>query len=439
MYKLSFSTFNRALAAFMATGLLFSAMFFPMPVMAASTLNRSVAGWLPYWDQTRAFSVVQNNADVFTEMNPYWYDLTNTGQLSALTNAENSTIISYAQNSGKTLLPMISNEYDGNLVSTVINNPSLTQTHITDIVNKVTSLGYSGIEIDYENLLSTDRTAYTSFVQNLAIALHTKGKTLTVVLPAKTSATQYPAFDYVALGQASDELKIMAYDYSWSGSVAGSIAPYTWVNNVLAYAVTAISPTKLMLGVPDYGYDWVGTQGKGVLYSQAVATANSYGAVITEDAQNGPHYSYTLNGISHTVWFEDATSVSSLFDLANKYNVSGVAIWRLGGEDSGIYDAARTKFASAPTSGTASDLTPPTVSLTYSLSKTSITLKAQASDNLGIVKVQFYIDGNLVSTDTLAPYAVTSKIRGKTQNHTLSATAFDAAGNSTTSQQTIMY
>lgn len=437
MFKLGFKTLKRTLAAFTATGLLFSAAFFSVPTLAASSLNREVAGWIPYWDQTRAFSVVQNNADVFTEMNPYWYDLTSTGQLTVLPNAEDAAIISYAKTNGEKLLPLISNEYNGNLVSTVINNTSLSQTLITNIVNKVTTLGYSGIELDYENLLSTDRTVYTSFVQNLAAALHAQAKTLTVVLPAKTSATQYPAFDYVALGQAADELKIMAYDYSWTGSAAGSIAPYTWVNNVLAYAVTAISPNKLLLGVPDYGYDWVGTQGKGVLYTQAIATANTYGAVITEDALNGPHYSYTVNGVSHTVWFEDTASVSSLYDLANKYYVSGVAIWRLGGEDSGIYGAARTKFAQSSTGGIVSDTTPPTVSLTYITSKNSITLNAQASDNVGVVKVQFYYDGKLIATDTSAPYSTTYKVKSTKQNHILTATAYDAAGNSTTTQLTV--
>ena len=439
MFKLSFRASKRILAAFMATGLLFSATLFPIPATAASSLNRSVSGWIPYWDQTRAFSMVQNNEDVFDELNPYWYDFTSSGQLTNLTNAENSSIIAYAQSSGKKLLPMISNEFDGNLVSAVINNASSTQTHIANIVNKVTTLGYSGMEIDYENLLSSDRTAFTSFVQNLASALHAKSKTLTIVVPAKTSATQYPAFDYVALGQAADILKIMAYDYSWSGSTAGSIAPYAWVDKVLAYAVTAINPSKLMLGVPDYGYDWVGTQGKGVLYTQAIATAKTYGAVITQDAQNGPHYSYSLNGLTHTVWFEDAASVSTLFDLANKYNVNGVAIWRLGGEDIGIYDAARSKFVLTVPNETGSDITPPIVTLSSSLKKTSISMNALASDNVGVVKVNFYFDGKLIATDTASPYTANYKVKQNNQNHTLSAIAFDRAGNTTSDQQTVKY
>lgn len=442
MFKLEFKASKRILTAFMAIGLLFSTAYLPHSTLAASPLNRSVAGWIPYWDQARALSVVQNNADVFDEMNPFWYDLTSSGQLTPLTNAENSTLITYAQTTGKKLLPMISNEFNGNLVSTVINNPSATQTHIDTIVNKVTTFGYSGMEIDYENLLSTDRTAYTSFVQKLASALHAKGKTLTVVVQAKTSATQYPAFDYVALGQAADIIKVMAYDYSWSGSTAGSIAPYAWVDKVLAYSVTAVSPSKLMLGVANYGYDWVGTSGKGVLYTQAIATAKTYGAVITEDAQNGPHYTYTLNGLSHTVWFENAASISSLFDLANKYNVNGVAFWRLGDEDTGIYEVARAKFALS-TGGTiptpTPDTTPPTISLTYRLNQTSIAFSAQASDNVGVAKVQFYFDGKLIATDTVAPYAATYKVKRNKQNHTLSAIAFDGAGNTTSSQVIVKY
>lgn len=379
---------KRTLVAFLAVSLLLSGACYPKSAAASSSLNRSVAGWIPYWDYTRAFSVIQNNADVFDEMNPYWYDLTSSGQLASLANAENATLISYAQNNGKKLLPLISNEFDGNLVSAVINNSNAVQTHINDIINKVTTLGYSGIEIDYENLLGTDRTAYTTFVQNLATALHAKGKTLTVVLPAKTSASQYPAFDYIALGRAVDICKIMAYDYSWFGSAPGSIAPYTWVDKVLGYSVTAIPPSKLMLGVPAYGYDWVGNQGNAVLYTQAIANAETYGAVINEDILNGPHYTYSLNGVTHTVWFENTGSVSTFFDLANKYKLNGVAIWRLGGEDAGIYNAARAKFSTSAQSGGGANIAPQAVDQTYALSKKSIPLNSKSQSNEAKSQIQ---------------------------------------------------
>ncbi len=84
------------------------------------------------------------------------------------------------------------------------------------------------------------------------------------------------------------------------------------------------------------------------------------------------------------------------------------------------------------------DTTPPTVSLTSPAAGTvsgSISVAATASDNVGVVGVQFKRDGiNLGSEDTSAPYAVTWDTTASTNaSHTLVAVARDAAGNTTTS------
>src|SRR5438034_1294479 len=64
----------------------------------------------------------------------------------------------------------------------------------------------------------------------------------------------------------------------------------------------------------------------------------------------------------------------------------------------------------------------------------TITVTASASDNVGVVSVQFLLDGNVAAEDTSSPYSVswdtTSAGNG---SHTLRARARDAAGNTTTS------
>ncbi|HWJ03394.1 MAG TPA: glycosyl hydrolase family 18 protein, partial [Verrucomicrobiae bacterium] len=311
------------------------------PVQGRVSLNKSVAGWLPYWDQARGFSVVQNNPDVFDELSPFWYDLGSSGELITLPNSEDTAVLNYAKTTQKKLIPLISNEFNGSLVSNVINNPVLKQKHISDIVNKVVAKGYNGIEIDYESVLTADKAAFTAFIQELAAALHAKGKTLIVTVQAKIKDSVTwngpGAMDYAAIGKAADKVRIMAYDYHWNTSSAGSIAPVNWVNQVLAYAVGVIPPNKLVLGLPNYGYDWVGSQGKGITYSQAIATADAYNTAIIDDAQNGPHFTYNANGVMHEIWFINSGYYASLLDLVNRYNINGIAIWRLGGEDPDNY------------------------------------------------------------------------------------------------------
>jgi hypothetical protein len=91
-------------------------------------------------------------------------------------------------------------------------------------------------------------------------------------------------------------------------------------------------------------------------------------------------------------------------------------------------------------SATAPDTTPPTISLSApansaKVSGTSVTVLAAASDNVGVVGVQFKLDGvNLGTEDTSAPYSVswdTTTIGNG--SHTLTAVARDAAGYNKTS------
>lgn len=80
------------------------------------------------------------------------------------------------------------------------------------------------------------------------------------------------------------------------------------------------------------------------------------------------------------------------------------------------------------------DTTPPTVSASESGSSATITLAASATDNVGVAKVEFYIDGLLKGSDTTSPYAMSlDSTTLSNASHTLVAKAYDAAGNVGTS------
>ncbi len=88
--------------------------------------------------------------------------------------------------------------------------------------------------------------------------------------------------------------------------------------------------------------------------------------------------------------------------------------------------------------GGSSDTTPPTTSITApaagsTLSGTTV-VTASATDDTGVSKVEFYLDGALAASDTTAPYewpwATTTATNA---THTISSKAHDAAGNTSTS------
>jgi hypothetical protein len=85
-------------------------------------------------------------------------------------------------------------------------------------------------------------------------------------------------------------------------------------------------------------------------------------------------------------------------------------------------------------SGGTGDTTLPTVSASESGTSGTITLSATASDNVGVTKVEFYVDGALKGSDTTAAYSMTlDSTTLANGSHTLTAKAYDAAGNVATS------
>lgn len=312
--------------------------------------SRAVSGWIPYWVQSLAFQSVENHPETFSSISPFWYVMTSSGDVLNLPNAEDSTILSFARTHGISVYPLITNSFNSELISTVLNDPVLRQRHVQNIVSKLVQMDYPGIDIDYENLYVRDRELFVVFLQELKDALSTLSKQLIVSVHAKTNSTGAwsgaEAHDYVGIGQAADIVRIMGYDFSWQGSAPGSIAPASWVDEVLSYAVSTISKTKIELGMPVYGYDWPqGQTATSVTYANAVARANQYNVPITLDALQGPHYAYTDTlGINHEVWFVDALYFGSLLDLVNQYDIRGICIWHLGIEDPKIYDTIDAKL-----------------------------------------------------------------------------------------------
>jgi hypothetical protein len=111
---------------------------------------------------------------------------------------------------------------------------------------------------------------------------------------------------------------------------------------------------------------------------------------------------------------------------------------------SGQYSLSSRAFDAAGNVGISSAITinipsgdtqSPAVSLSASQdNKNNVTATAVASDNVGVVRVEFYLDGNLKSADTSAPYTSSFKLTGPPgSTHILTAKAFDAAGNVGTS------
>ena len=86
------------------------------------------------------------------------------------------------------------------------------------------------------------------------------------------------------------------------------------------------------------------------------------------------------------------------------------------------------------TGGGPVDTIPPTISASESGTSGTITFSATATDNVGVTKVEFYVDGALKGSTTTSPYSLAFDSTTITNgSHALVGKAYDAAGNVGTS------
>jgi len=251
------------------------------------------------------------------------------------------------------VIPTISNFrndiWDGDLIRTIISDRRLRERHISAIVDLVRANAWPGIDIDYESLPAASRAAYSAFVRDLAIAVHSEGARLTITVHAKTSEpgtwSGAQAQDWRALGQSADQVRVMAYDYSSADSPPGAIAPLSWVEQVLRLAVTRVPRERIVLGLGTYGYDWAARRPGLPLQWADVQDLDSKPGVEKrwDAATESPWLRYSDGqGSSHTVWYENARSAARKIDAARRLGVTRVVLWRLGGEDPAIWDVLRS-------------------------------------------------------------------------------------------------
>ncbi|MEW6367514.1 MAG: glycosyl hydrolase family 18 protein [Acidobacteriota bacterium] len=274
--------------------------------------------------------------------------------------SEDLTFVAEARSRGLRVAATVTNlsrktwDFDPALAHRLLTSRKLRNRHISRIVSLCVSKGYDGIDLDWESLYETDRDRFSQFVERLAAALHPKGKYLAIAVHAKTSEpggwSGARAEDYKRLGAAVDEFNVMTYDYSGSWSHPGPISPPDWADAVLAFAESVVAPGKIRMGVPFYGYDWVGSDADGVLWSDVQSLIAEYAPTLVRDSSGEVTFNYQdQSARTHTVFFQDRTAIGiKLQMLLDKHpSIAGIGIWVMGDEDPGFWDEIVAKLKSA--------------------------------------------------------------------------------------------
>ncbi|MFD1037778.1 LysM peptidoglycan-binding domain-containing protein [Virgibacillus byunsanensis] len=278
----------------------------------------------------------------FTYLSPFTYSINADGTITEMREAP---VLEATQATNTAPLLVLTNfvegGFDSDIAAIILRDANLQEIVITNLLEKMRSKGYTGLNIDFEYVYPADRENYNSFLRRVVARLRPEGFTVSTALAPKIRGDQpgllYEAHDYPAHGEIVDFVVLMTYEWGWAGGRPWAIAPISEVRKVLDYAVTVIPRNKILMGIPLYGRDWripweEGTRARTVSPQEAVQLATSYGVAIEyDDTYQSPFFRYVdETSQEHEVWFEDARSMRAKYDTVIEYRLRGASYWVLG-------------------------------------------------------------------------------------------------------------
>lgn len=275
-----------------------------------------------------------------TFLSPFSYSITPTGELIA---PDADPLIYRALRNSVMPLMVVTNIFDGTfsteVLTQILADPDARERLISSIMYELDSKNYYGLNLDMEYIAPADRESYNAFLAEISSRVHDKGYILVTALAPKYSADQqgilYESHDYPVQGQYADYVVIMTYEWGYTYSAPMSVQPIEEVRKVLTYATSVIPSEKILMGMPNYGYDWTlpytrGTPARSIGFITAtdLAVANKSPILYDEKTQT-PYFYYTENGVRHVVWFDDPRSFDAKIALVDEFDLAGVSMWTI--------------------------------------------------------------------------------------------------------------
>ena len=350
--------------------------------------------WAPYWTLDETLPEAELRLADIREASPFWFGTRGVDEIVVDENASADRTAEFIDRIGDAparFVPSIRDQMPAGEMAAILADPTTRSQHIETIMAFANELDVDGIDLDYEQFAFADgraswastRPDWVAFVEELADELHAEDLTLTVSIPpvwglapdvieaaadaGDSAATTVPidtasgywVYDHGAIAEFVDAIRIMTYDYSVAE--AGPIAPIWWVADAVA-STSAVVPEefhdKLVLGVASYGSNWVvtslgdcpaGAEGKTNVTARSVLElADLRGGTPLFDSSTAEwSFAYALtvqNGTTscvqnRQVHWVDAEGAAARAEIARRAGWGGVALWALGYEDDGVWQA----------------------------------------------------------------------------------------------------
>lgn len=294
--------------------------------------------WDYYSEYAKAPDRAGETMDGVNVVSPSFFSLErgSNGEIYDNAKDDGAEYIEWAHNNNYQVWAMFSNNSLKDTTSQILNDYEKRETMIENLMDLVEEYNLDGVNVDFENMNESDKDVYSRFLIELAPRLKKIGKTLSVDVTASDgSETWSLCFDRNTIANVADYIVFMAYDqYGTSSNKAGTTAGYNWVEaNVKKFlGQEDVDPEKIILGIPLYMRLWEEEE-DGTAKPEVVNMRNMFDVlpenqVATWDEELKQYYvEYEEDGKKYKMWIENEKSVGEKINLANQYNLAGIAFW----------------------------------------------------------------------------------------------------------------
>lgn len=290
-------------------------------------------------DANNYFADTTQNMTGVNVISPTWFSVSdNDGNVSSLASGE---YVMQAHEKGLKVWGLVDNFSENMSTTMVLSNTAARQNLENQLVTYALKAGLDGINVDFESLSEDVGIHFLQFLRELSIQCHENNLVLSVDNPVPEDFTSH--YDRAEQGKVVDYVIIMGYDEHYVGSDAGSVASLPWVEQGVKDTLAEVPAKRTILAIPFYTRLWKTTDG-GALTSEAIGMDQAQQAISDNGAETywdkttSQNYgTYEGDGATYQIWLEDSKSIAEKVKLIPKYKLAGVAEWKLGFENSGIW------------------------------------------------------------------------------------------------------
>lgn len=273
---------------------------------------------------------------------PTWYVMSdNDGNYESLAS---KSYVDKAHEKGIQVWAVVDNfsrEISNNVQSEkMLSKTSVRKNLISKLMDEAKTYGFDGINLDFESLKEEAGVHYIQFIRELSISCRANGLILSVDNYVPAPYNKF--YNRKEQGVVADYVIIMGYDEHYAGGEPGSVASIGYVEKGITDTLELVPKEKVINGIPFYARLWtekgdkISSKAMGMAATQQWITDNEIKPVWMDEV--GQYYGETTTDEGRSyVWMEEEKSVKLKMDLIKKFDLAGVAGWKLGLETPDIW------------------------------------------------------------------------------------------------------